>query len=209
MTNYTQWKSLVDLHEYSAIPDGTVLLPEEDDLNHFVGDTELFSVDNGDKSREQEFVLTSNDGPDIYSSSGLPNYPSVGDTHEIWFWAAETDWGFDLGFAASDRVNDADAYQTRIRSDGSFELNRRDSGSKIDLDTTGFSISTQEWYRLEMGHESNGDISVSLIDESQNVLETLNANDTTHITDGEYDSEGVYINQFWSTETRYEGWIIL
>ena len=31
MTNYTQWKSLVDLHEYSAIPDSVVSRPEDDD----------------------------------------------------------------------------------------------------------------------------------------------------------------------------------
>ena len=52
MTNYTQWKSLVDLHEYSAIPDSIVenfahfyILDNEDTLTDAIGDGPDIDVD--------------------------------------------------------------------------------------------------------------------------------------------------------------------
>ena len=40
MTNYTQWKSLVDLHEYSAIPDPDVYLHDDWGDNQLTSDRE-------------------------------------------------------------------------------------------------------------------------------------------------------------------------
>ena len=71
MTNYTQWKSLVDLHEYSAIPDSAVthIDLQQEDLN-----------DQDNISTLTDFSGNGNDfagGSPTFVESGLNDLPSA------------------------------------------------------------------------------------------------------------------------------------
>ena len=68
MTNYTQWKSLVDLHEYSAIPDSDVYLHDD------WGDNKL-------QDREESGTTTHNGVEGVYRPEWVitDNTPDISD----------------------------------------------------------------------------------------------------------------------------------
>ena len=213
MTNYTQWKSLVDLHEYSAIPD-SVVLPESDDLTYFGGDTGNFDINSNEPRFNTEFSDLSVKSPTgtstgIWSLSGLPNYPDVGDTHRVAMWiedpsrdSVEVDFGNNLD---SDRGDCYTVFMTEPNDTDSVRIRRFDSGSATDLVIeSDVGLPSNEWVEVEILHASNGDITATFFDESGAEIISVSANDSTHITDGSYDNTGVGLRR--SSQSDGQAW---
>lgn len=146
----------------------------------------------------------------IWSTSGLENYPDVGNTHRFRHYieefedpAAEPSVFFGL---TGDPFND-DGYQLTIDVlNNQLRIRRVDSGSSTDLGFVDGFIWSQEWNAIETSHESNGDLTVTICDEDLNELDSETINDDTHLSNGSYDGtavgmsagrNGLSIMDFW------------
>lgn len=174
----------------AAIPDSVVLLPQEDDLDHFEGDTDQAEIQSG-VTFEQDLALGL-DGSDngayrIWSNSGLNNYPERGDTFRVWV-----------------RTNDNSSQRHRIvfgsqsggwRSNGGYALELNTAGGYISViyfDSNGdynddsrsdFNFDNNTWYESELIW-GDTDITHRLLDQEGNELETVTLSDTTWNTGG-------------------------
>ena len=210
-----------------AIPDKLILQPKEDDLNNFNGDTNEWDINGDDPVLFEDVgeglsLKNTGSGGFIGSSSGLDNYPDVGETH-VYFVNTNTTNGDpypQVGWGHSDDNQQDDGYDLVFDfRDGGDDviLSRQDSGSGSTIDSeSGFDSDT--WYSVEILHESNGDITVTIreagdLDNPQNyddedVVATLNGNDDTYITDGEYDNNGIYLRTITDADDTVEMWFI-
>ena len=202
MTNYTQWKSLVDLHEYSAIPDSEVLRPREDDLDHFAGDTGGYDINDDQPLFDAELSLkvTDTSEPEIRSTTGLNRYPDAGETTEVHVYPSSDETNDDGTFgvwwsASDDAVNSADGYGFRSQR-GDLRVTKRDNGSFTELGSQDNVFTAGEWHRVNITHASNGDITVTVYDTTDTQQGQVSVNDSQFITDGSFDNQGILINEF-------------
>ena len=74
------WRSLIDGSEVSGIPDTVVLRPEDGDLTHFEGSTDLFEIVSSPTVTQDLTLRSIGDGEGgIFSTEGLAeNYPERG-----------------------------------------------------------------------------------------------------------------------------------
>ena len=216
MTEFTTWRSLVDGAEISAIPDGVVLRPESDDLDHFSGDTGSWSINDEAPVFDDELSLKADEDDSstlsMVSTSGLDNYPEIGKKH-VFFVYYESNYQM-VSFGTDNAPNENDGYGYDLR-DGELELTRWDDGSRTTLET-GASLPEDEWISLETLHESNGDWTliareaddVGLSEyENGDEIDSLETTDDTYITDGEYDNQGIGFLQTNAEVMVLDSWL--
>ena len=203
MTEFTTWRSLVDGAEISAIPDSVVFLPEEDDLDNFGGATSDYVIDSSQPKFNTEFTDLSLKvdavRPDyIGSLSGLNRYPKVGETHRVAIFLEDTDSWPRVHFGCDSVSGVSNSYSVNLRrpnDEDRLEIDRYDDGDRnsgiADINNVGLNVG--EWHEVEILHEANGDMTVTLFDNNGSEIDSLNHNDDTHITDGEYDGNGIGI----------------
>ena len=153
MTNYTQWKSLVDLHEYSAIPDSG--------MDHFYYSQEIGSIDPW-PDEVGDLDAASDSNPSLVSD-GINGFQSVeysgGANHQTADpWPIVSDEWTAAGVIEPDTVSgdqviiwngDSGGYRIRIIS-GEFECGH----PGVDVATTG-SATTDPTVWVATYHDGN------------------------------------------------------
>ena len=198
-----------------AIPDMPVLLPESNDLDNFAGDLSAFDINDSppvfDGLGNNDLSLKSSASGIIGSSSGLDNYPTVGDPHTFAYLPNANDSAFRVQFGSSGSSNETsvDTYgiQFNINSD-LITLFRLDGGSLTEIDETAVNYDVGEFVVVrDIFHESNGDISFRLDDADGTQITTLSGNDSTHITDGSYDNSNIQIRNLAGNADVLDRWV--
>ena len=208
------WRSLIDGSEVSDIPDSVVdnfedatatpLGVYEDGQeisDYYGGDTAAFSRDAG-AAKEGDFglrrstsdtftVITSNPG------DGLNRYIKVGETWRCWVKVPSTESFTDsisviFGHSSNTALDDGYLLMPREDSGKFLFLQRRDGGTVTDIASESISWPTNEWFEIEGHHEADGSFTGKIFDDQGSQIGSdLTANDSTYITDGEYDHEGI------------------
>ena len=210
---YQEWRSTVDGQAIRDIPD--ILIPQEDDLQHFGGDTDSFDINNDSPVKEGDFslkVTSENGSPDVMGSlSGLEHYPDVGDTHRIWYYPNDVNNSIQtFGFGHDSETSRSNGYFVilDVESD-EILIERLDSGSRQLLGSeSDIGYNDKEWHDIEILHESNGDLTVTVTDNEEIELASITVNDDTHITEGEYDETGIFFEGFRAEPDAYDRWRI-
>lgn len=206
-----------------VIPDSVVLKPESDDLTHFGGETGSWDINSNAPVYDGTYSLKSQSstGEFIGSLSGLPNYPQVGKTHTV-FVNPNSSSGSEDGNAFVAWANDSETernncYQAQINHDGDvfrLSLIENGSGSSIAEDLSP-GVLANDFMAVEIFHEASGDLTAKLYDASSvgpdnytdgTLLSELTSTDTTHITDGAYDNNGIGFVSFRDAAETYDLW---
>ena len=201
------------LFDGPAISD-SVLLPESDDLTHFGGDTTDFDINTNSPKFNTGFTdlslkFTGSSNVSIGSLSGLDNYPEVGQPHRIAAFNGTGDSRWDLLFSNDSETELGTGYGIFARPrDDDITIRRWDDGSVDNLQVlneVGWTIG--EWHEIEILHEANGDLTVTVFDKDGTQIDQGSANDSTHITDGTYDNVGVGLRQSENnTDDAWDFW---
>jgi len=144
----------------------------------------------------------------VGSTSGLNSYPGVGPAWSTRVYVANQSSAIQILFGHSSATTRADGYLLTVNA-GSSELNiaRTDSGSAALLDSATASVPTGEWLTVDVRHETDGTLTVSLIDSSGSTLATVSATDSTYISNGAYDYQGIAIRSFApETDVAIDSW---
>ena len=208
-----------------AIPDSVVLQPASDDLNNFDGDTGEFDIDSTAPVFDGSLSLKAGQGSTsiniIGSAAGLQNYPQVGKRHSF-FANLNNDSGSEdalifVNWGHSNTTARADGYGLLISADsGELQLRRYDDGADTILDSDSTpTYPTNAFLAFEVLHEADGSLTLQCYDASDqdastyregDLLTTLTATDSTHITDGEYDNNGILFLSTRNTGEVYDLW---
>jgi len=152
---------------------------ETGNLNAYTGATTSFSTPtfanaiNGSRVLEESrsTLIT------IYSTSGLQNYPSPGTTFEYYYRDTNIDEcqsAFHFG-----RTSGSNTYAIEQNQIQAFRINKFVNGNRTILDEVTYNQNDNEWYKYVVDWQQNGDITVEVFDENDNLEVTLSANDTT------------------------------
>jgi len=209
---------LRNLTEISPIPDNPVLLPESDDDTHFSGDTAGISINSNSPVLQQSdnndlsFKFAPNDGAgtnydNVYSTSGLPNYPQVG-TKTIFGLYAQSGEDQRVYWSTAGGILSSDCYGLIADfGGGNIGYIRRDGGSNPVTNTDSFSWTTGQFYVIEVTHESGGAITIDAYsDYSGSSDVTFTATDGTHLTSGSFDQTGIGFRNFSSSDIVVDWW---
>ncbi|QCJ46398.1 hypothetical protein [Haloprofundus sp. MHR1] len=119
-----------------------------------------------------------NTDTELYSVSGLDDYPQAGDTFSYRVRATGGADTVNFGYGVT---NDNKQYLVKIHFPNSnVFLYKEDSGSTLlGSATTGFSLSEDSWYEVEVDWSTNGDHTVTVLDDSGSTITTFSGNDST------------------------------
>jgi len=163
---------------------------EDGEIDEYSGDKVSFSVQNSVVQEGTNALQMSNDdgaSNEIRSTSGLPRYPSEGDTFSFRVYFENSDSAAEMHFGVQDSDN---YYRARIiPSVGEISLGKYVSGSLTNLDTDFGSIPTGEWLEgiIEWNTSvSPPEISFTLNDSAQTEIAA-----TSPVQDGEFSSGGI------------------
>jgi len=213
----------------SAIPDSVILQPKSDDLSNFSGDTSGWDINDNSPvlfpDLGEGLSIKHTNGDFIGSTSGLANYPDVGDTH-VWFFNPDAANSNDsstqqIGFGHNSASAQDDGYRISAdnrSTDDDIKISRVDSGTATILKQTGVSWNKNSWHAIEILHESNGDITATVYDassltdplnyDSGTQLASLTSNDSQYITSGAYDNTGIFFRSFQDATEVLDMWFI-
>lgn len=159
---------------------------EDQDVSEYVGDTaaatlRTYPVQEG----EYGLMMSSNsDGTAtaITSTSGLPTYPTDGDTFRLWMYLGDSGVEARFYFGASDADN---AYRVTL-SEGVDELQLEvlDAGSATDLGTAAVSLTTGTWYEVEITWTDGGGFTATVYDDGGTSLGSVSTIDATYLSGG-------------------------
>ena len=189
MSDFTTWRSLVDGEEIGVIPD-SVVLPEENDLDNFDGDTSVFEIVSG-RQVTGDFSLegTPSFADNIRSQSGLNRYPEPGEKFACYLQEIDNDAGVLAMFGVQDASN---FYGFGFRDD---ELVIHKDGFSVSDNIGGeeqvSGLSDGEWFDLEVEWQSDGTITLSVFEIDQNSGDRQNLLGDVSATDTDYSSGGV------------------
>jgi hypothetical protein len=139
------------------VPEGVILYPEPGDLDHFVGDTADFTIDDstpvwfGDLSLKQTTQADENNVA-IGSDTGLRNYPEAGQTVSGYVYSTDgqTAPQFHWGVQTPDDLSGSGSHY-------SWFLDFRDSSQRIVIRVDGtsqsdstISVASETWYEVEL-----------------------------------------------------------
>ena len=199
------WRSLIDGSEVSAIPDGLILYPEEDDLDNFIGDVSAFDINDtapiydpiGDVDNNGLSLKLPSATNTIGSLSGLRHYPQTDQRFRFAYNFSDGSVdNIDIMYSSENGDYSGGGYELVISgSDNRILLRPRDNGSATDT-TINASIThnDNEFYVLDLLHESNGDVTLDVFDKDGNsAISSATGNDSSNITDGEFDHTGISI----------------
>lgn len=168
-------------------PQATVIDSFEDGgMTEYSGDTtEASTVSyptvSGDLALKMD-TLSDGSASAVVSTSGLPYYPNDGDTFRYHMQTGDGSADGRFFFGAADTEN---AYRVEI-SPGSDEvrLGRVEAGVVTDLGSIPATITTFEWYEVEVRWADGGGLEVETFDESGSSLGTITSGDSTYLSGG-------------------------
>lgn len=126
---------------------------------------------------------TNNTG--ISSTSGLPNYPSKGDTFAFWVYNGTDSSGGEMMFGTDSEVREPDnMYRAQLGGSDydAIALKKASGGTTTTIADGRVDIEVGEWYRLIV--EWGDTIKLTLEDEAGNELQTASAVDTDYSSGG-------------------------
>ena len=206
MTNYTQWKSLVDLHEYSAIPDSELYYRIDEESG------DVFSDSQGDNDATSTgsliWVADSSVGHDWYVELDDTNYLTLNEPFVDW----ETDWTVGIEIVVDSEISTDTAFWSWSDGDRIFSIGTDDSG---DFGTATWNGSSQvdqpghsqpeapynvdlvmTWNSSEKDAELFLDESPSTLTEQQAAADDTEGETIGSRTDGTRDIEGRGVARF-------------
>ena len=188
---YQEWRSTVDGQVISDIV-GIVLKPEENDLDHFTGDTGGAEINSDSPILFDDLSLkaSSTGFQDRFiSTTGLERYPEVENVFSVY---TQVESGGQPGVLWG--VQDYNNFYQVIISTSGDEISIGKDGLHTHDDTIGgpesVSLSDNTWYEIEVEWHANGDLIASIYDidqsdgERQNELGNVTANDTDYTSGG-------------------------
>lgn len=206
----------------SAIPDSVVLKPESNDLDNFGGDTAGFDINSNSPVFDGSLSIKYSQSTEtrfIGSISGLANYPRIGATHSFFinpqFTTGPTDAQARVFFGHDSESSMGNGYAALIdESNRRFSFFRIDSGGFTNLvEETGVVI--DDWMAVDVLHESDGTLTGKLYDASSQTADTyregtqlseISVSDSTHLTGGQYDAQGVGLGSVRNTQEVLDLW---
>ena len=160
---------------------------ESGNLNIWEGDTGSSNIVSTSKVGSFAVQLGINDS--IGTQTGIDKIVETDDTFSIWAKMSSSSTRAVIQYNADSPSPSfgPDGYSIRLFTNSdTLTLAKRVNGSFIGLDTVSVNYSDQ-WYRVEGKHQSNGDINVELYDENGNIVASVSANDTELLTNGTFD----------------------
>jgi len=180
---------------FSAIPEGVVDNFEEviyEDQNRTLSD--IYDGDLTDATRQQStvqsgsYALEVTNGAEIASTSGLPNYPSAGDSFDVRFYIVGNEFhriGFGVQNATSTWIDDAITILFDFRSgQPDIKTTVRQGGSTVtDGDGTADQNPSDQWCRANVSWTSS-DFTVELFDSGGSSIDSVTVSDSTYSSGG-------------------------
>ena len=199
---------------FSSGPD-FILQPRSNDLQFFNGDTSDFSIDSNSPvfTGNLSFKFNGSDSV-LASTSGLDNYPQVGQRHIFYAFLDGGDTAPRV-FIYNDDANDprnGDAYEVQLRKiENIVVINERTNGSGNKGSEFSQFLPVQEWLEVSVLHSANGDLNVVITDNGGSGTEIFNKTATgldANITNGAYDTQGIGFRSFTSDLEVIDFWHI-
>jgi len=152
---------------------------------------------------------------DIGTDTGVDATPQTDETHSVWVKMTANETRPVIRYcanAATRGSSNFDSYAIQYDPRGpSFFLYKRVNDNFNSISSVNQVLSNQ-WYKIEMLHESNGDIQVDIYDQNENFVTSISANDTQFLTNGEFDNDYVHLSAFslpgTNTYPIYDEWTI-
>jgi len=156
---------------------------EDGNLNEYVGDTGSFSFSSSTVfSGTNSLELPAGQGG-ILSDSGLANYPSMGDTFEVYLRFPGTD-DMSVSYGTDGSLSGTvpnDGYSAQIATNGFVALLRRDGGSRTFLTkSSGNTIPINTWLRLEIEWVNDNHTMKLFNNDTSSQITTLTTTDSTY-----------------------------
>jgi hypothetical protein len=154
---------------------------EDGDIDEYAGDTGNYEANSNSPVQAGTFSLkhTATSTSRIYSSTGLPDYPELGDTFEGWIYLDDSDDSGMFAWSGSDADN---AYWIQVNKNISeFRAFSRESGGFNTLATTSISIGTG-WFRGEVTWNYYGRLTCTLYDSGGNQQAQIEFGDASYIS---------------------------
>jgi hypothetical protein len=178
--------------EVTDIPDSEVDYFEDSGLSEYDGDTGSFSVTDGSSDglttpQEGDQMLReyiSSGSATIYSTSGLPNYPSAGNKFRCWVY-----FGAQSGYASSgELIRTHFGVQSSASSSYAIVLSPKGDSVEIWKDgsaiaSTNASINGVTWYDQRCEWKSDK-INVDVLDVNGNTIASVSVTDSTYSSGG-------------------------
>lgn len=130
-------------------------------------------------------------GEQIFSTSGLPNYPAQGDVFEVRIFHEGQRGGNGVRWGVQDADNFYEVQLAEPNTAIKFKVNS--GGSKTTLDSQDVNWPVGEWLKVRVEWGSTGDTTVKVYDASGNKIAELQGNDTT-FSNGGIGLMGYYYN---------------
>jgi hypothetical protein len=179
--------------EITSTSSGTGVIDdfEDGDIAEYSGTKTDYSVQTGTVF-EGTYALEKTDTTfeSLTSTSGLPRYPSQGDTFQVKCRTTDiTDYASYMIFGYQDSDN---FYRVTIRRDDSasavfFEIQKFSGGNFNELSEvsfTGTDLSSNAWHTIEVDWADDGTITATAYDSSDNQVVTTSATDTEYTGGG-------------------------
>jgi len=155
---------------------------EDGDISEYGGSTGSFATQTGTVYEGTYALYNTADKVSIASTSGLDNYPSLGDTLSV---RVQTDSRSDsidnVWFNAQSETDTPDGYAMRFDyNTNNWQINKWSGGGQNQLASTSVTYPTQSWLEGQMSVASNGDITATLLDSTGTQIASVSANDTAY-----------------------------
>jgi len=183
------------LFDGPAIPD-SVLTPESNDLDHFNGDTDNFTIDDSPPTIDTNLSVKSDeDTPaQIISTSGLNRYPERGE--QFGGYVQELDPGSSLPLILFGVQDASNFYGIRIRTDDpEFFIVKDGTGSENSIASSNPSaLEPGEWFDVEVDWTEN-DIIARIYSTNSDGSRDSQLDEITASNETEYDDGGIGLAQ--------------
>jgi hypothetical protein len=181
-----------------VVPGGVILYPESGDLDHFVGDTADFTIDDStpvlfnDLSLKQT-TKADNETVAIGSNTGLRNYPKAGQTVSGYVYSndGQTAPQFYWGVQTPTDLSSSGSHYSWFLDfrDGSQRIVIRVDGATQSNST--ISVTPETWYEVKLEWGTDGTIVVSVYEVNQNDGGRQSFLQSTTHTDSSYTNGGI------------------
>jgi hypothetical protein len=160
---------------------------EDADITEYTGDKNSYTTQTSRVFEKTTALKMGNDdgaGHQIFSTSGLPRYPSAGDTFAFRTYIENSISEMAMLFGVQDSSN---YYRARvIKSANEIAIGKVVGGSSTNLDFAAASIPTGEWIRGIVEWTNSNELRLTLNDESGTKIA-----ETALVTDSEFGSGGI------------------
>lgn len=173
---------------------------EDGDIDEYVafsGDDAYFTIQSDvvrDGSNALRLMNGDSEYRHLYSYTGLPSYPSQGDTFSVWVRSNTTDGGPEaqahVMFGKQDNGGQIEYYRVQVMfNDGNFLLKVHNASGPsgyptLAEDIGAFTYPGDAWYLVQVDWMTNGTIVSTLYDEDGAVLSRISATDTQYGSGG-------------------------